>query len=86
MRKPVPLLEGARHFFLAATIGDHAADFSSTMVGDLLVRLNSAKGHHADDLRKLHIRPEDCRVFEKLNHLALLDNKIVHDQVLEWLA
>jgi len=86
IRKPVPLLEGARHYFLAATIGDHPADFYSTMVGDLLVRLDSAKGHHSDDLKKLHIRPEDCRVFEKLNHLALLDNKVVHDQILEWLA
>ena len=85
-RKPVPLQEGTRHYFLAATIGKNAADFSSTMVGDLLVRLDSAKGHHSDDLKRLKIRAEDCRVFEKLNHLALLDNKVVHDQIVEWLA
>jgi pimeloyl-ACP methyl ester carboxylesterase len=86
IRKPVPLLAGTRHYFLAATIGDHPTDFSSTMVGDLLVRLDSAKGHHSDGLKKLRIRPEDCRVFEKLNHLALLDNKVVHDQIVEWLV
>ncbi|SOB75541.1 PGAP1-like protein [Marinobacter sp. LV10R510-11A] len=85
-RKPVPLQEGTRHYFIAATIGKHVSTFTSMMVGDLLVRLDSAKGHHSDDLKKLSIRPEDCRVFENLNHLDLLDNKVVHDQVLEWLA
>lgn len=85
-RKPVPLQEGTRHYFIAATIGNSASDLPSTMVGDLLVRLDSAKGQHGDDLRKLSIRPENCRVFEKLNHLDLLDNKVVHDQMLEWLA
>lgn len=84
-RKPVPLQEGTRHYFIAATIGKHVSTFTSMMVGDLLVRLDSAKGHHSDDLRKLSIRPEDCRVFENLNHLDLLDNKVVHDQILEWL-
>lgn len=85
-RKPVPLQEGTRHYFIAATIGSHVSTFTSMMVGDLLVRLDSAKGHHSDDLKKLSIRPENFRVFENLNHLDLLDNKVVHDQVLEWLA
>ena len=86
VRKPVPLLEGTRHYFLAATIGARPTDFSSTIMGDLLVRLDSAKGHHTDGLKKLRVRPENCRVFEKLNHLALLDNKVVHKQILEWMA
>ncbi len=77
---------GTRHYFLAAAVGKNTTDLSSTLLGDLLVRQDSAKGHHADDLKRLQIRPEDCRVFEKLNHLALLDNKVVHDQILEWLA
>ncbi|WP_309044502.1 esterase/lipase family protein [Marinobacter sediminicola] len=85
-RKPVPLLEGARHYFISAAIGKHESDIPSIIMGDLLVRLDSAKGHHADDTRRLPVRPEDCRVFEKLNHLDLLDNKVVHDQILEWLA
>ena len=85
-RKPVPLREGTRHYFIAAAIGKHMSDFPSTMLGDLLVRLDSAKGQHSDNLKKLSIRPEDCRVFEKLNHLDLLDNKVVHDQILGWLA
>ncbi|MGO1503128.1 MAG: esterase/lipase family protein [Marinobacter sp.] len=85
-RQPVPLLEGTRHYFIAAAIGNHVSNFPSTMVGDLLVRLDSAKGHHSNGLKRLSIRPEDCCVFEKLNHLDLLDNKVVHDQILKWLA
>ncbi|MDN6320085.1 MAG: GPI inositol-deacylase [Marinobacter sp.] len=85
-RKPVPLREGTKHYFIAAAIGNQVSDFPSTMVGDLLVRLDSAKGHHSDELKKLSIRPENCRVFEKLNHLDLLDNKVVHEQILKWLA
>ncbi|WP_417514617.1 esterase/lipase family protein [Marinobacter sp.] len=85
-RQPVPLLAGTRHFFIAAAIGKNVSGFTSMMVGDLLVRLDSAKGHHSDDLKRLSIRPENCRVFENLNHLDLLDNKVVHDQILAWLA
>lgn len=85
-RKPVPLREGTRHFFIAAAIGKNVSDFTSMMVGDLLVRLDSARGQHRDDLKKLLQRPENCRVFENLNHLNLLHNKVVHDQILEWLA
>ena len=85
-RKPVPLREGTRHYFMAAAIGKHVSDFPSVILGDLLVRLGSATGHHSDDLRKLSIRPQDCRVFENLSHLALPDNKIVQDQILTWLA
>lgn len=55
-------------------------------MGGFLMRLDSASGRHADDSRRLPVRPENCRVFEKLNHLDLLDNKVVHDQILEWLA
>ncbi|PCM45894.1 esterase/lipase family protein [Marinobacter sp. ANT_B65] len=85
-RIPVPLLDGTRHYFLAAVIGNSVSDFPSTMLGDLLVRLDSAKGHHSDVSRSLPISPGDCRVFNKLNHLDLLDNKVVHDQILEWLS
>lgn len=86
VRKPVPLPAGTRHFFIAAAVGNKATDFTSAIIGDLLVRLDSAKGHHRDELKRLSIRPQDCRVFENLNHLDLLDNKVVHDQVVEWLA
>lgn len=85
-RKPVPLHEGTRHCFIAAAIGKQVWDLPSTMLGDLLVRLDSARGQHSDDLKKLSICAEDCRVFEKLNHLDLLDNKVVHEQILGWLA
>ncbi|HEA52219.1 esterase/lipase family protein [Marinobacter antarcticus] len=85
-RKPVPLLEGTQHYFIAAAVGNDVSGFTSMMVGDLLVRLGSAKGQHSDNLKTLSIRPENCRVFEKLSHLDLLDNKVVHDQILEWLA
>ena len=54
------------------------------VLGDLLVRLDSAVGSHNDDLRKLHIEPENCRVFHEKNHFDLLDDERVHGQIIEW--
>lgn len=85
-RKPVPLHAGARHYFLAAAVGKSTTDISSTLLGDLLVRLDSARGRHAYYSKRLQVRAENCRVFKKLSHVALLDNHVVHEQILEWLA
>jgi pimeloyl-ACP methyl ester carboxylesterase len=85
-RKIIPLTLNCEHYFIAASFGEDTLDIRSMIVGDLLVRLGSAVGHHQDDLRKLNINPENCHIFHGLNHFELLDNQVVHEQVLKWLS
>ena len=39
---------------------------------------------HKNDLKKLHIKPENCRVFHEKNHFDLLDDERVHKQIVDW--
>jgi pimeloyl-ACP methyl ester carboxylesterase len=83
-RRSVPLLNGVDYFFAAATIGRDHQDPIGHVLGDLLVRLGSAVGEHADDLRRVSVRPENCRVFHEQHHFDLLDDEAVHQQILDW--
>ena len=84
-RRPVPLLPGVDYFFAAATVGNDSRALAGHLLGDLLVRLGSALGDHPDDLRRVGVRPENCRIFHKRNHFDLLDDERVHRQVAAWL-
>jgi pimeloyl-ACP methyl ester carboxylesterase len=83
-RRLVPLLPHVDYYFAAATVGRDEHDPLGHFLGDLLVRLDSAIGAHKDDLRKLSIKPENCRVFHQKNHLDLLDDERVHRQIIDW--
>lgn len=82
----VPLLPDVDYYFAAASLGRHDADPLGHLLGDLLVRPDSAVGLHRDELRRLHIKPENCRVFHEKNHFDLLDDPDVHQQVVAWFA
>jgi pimeloyl-ACP methyl ester carboxylesterase len=83
-REVVPLLPNVEYYFAAATLGRHRHDPMGRVLGDLLVRLDSATGSHRDDLRHLNIKAENCRVFHEKNHFDLLDDARVQQQVLDW--
>lgn len=83
-RQSVPLLPNVDYYFVAATLGRHRDDPLGHVLGDLLVRLDSAVGSHKDNLRRLHIKPENCRVFHEKNHFDLLDDERVHRQIIDW--
>jgi len=83
-RTPVPLLPDTHYYFIAATLGQDAQDPKGHALGDLLVRLGSAMGSHAEDLHTLKVEPENCRVFHEKNHLDLLSDEQVHQQILDW--
>ena len=83
-RRAVPLTDHAEHYFLAASISSSA--IPQSLLGDLLVRLGSATGHHRDELKRLATDTDHCRVFHGLNHLDLLDNKVVREQIVDWLT
>ncbi len=85
-RRPVPLLDGVDYFFAAATVGRDPQDAIGHVLGDLLVRLGSAVGDHDDDLRRVHVKPEHCRVFHQQHHFDLLDDERVQRQILAWMG
>lgn len=67
-----------------STNGQEFSELLGHLIGDLLVRLDSAVGSHTNDLKKLHIQEENCRVFHEKNHFDLLDDERVHDQIIAW--
>jgi pimeloyl-ACP methyl ester carboxylesterase len=84
-RRVVPLLPDVDYFFAAANLGRDQVDPIGYLLGDMLVRLDSAVGSHRDVLRRLQIDPANCRVFYEKNHFDLLDDERVHRQIIEWL-
>ncbi len=83
-RRSVPLLHGVDYYFAAAIVGLDQGDPLGQLLGDLLVRLDSAVGSHAEDLKRVNIGPENCRVFYDKNHFDLLDDERVHQQIVNW--
>ena len=83
-RRPVPLLPGVEYYFAAGTVGRSRQDLKGEILGDLLVRLDSAVGAHRDDLKRLDIKPEHCRVYFRKNHFDLQTDEQVKQQLVAW--
>ena len=83
-RQVVPMVPGVQYFFAAASVGRDHSDPLGLLLGDLLVRPDSAVGTHKNALRKLNIEPQNCRVFHEKNHFDLLSDNRVQQQVLDW--
>ncbi len=83
-RRAVPLLTGVDYYFAAATLGRHEHDPLGLVLGDLLVRLDSAVGSHQDNRRHIPVKRENCRVFHEKNHFDLLSDDRVHRQIINW--
>jgi pimeloyl-ACP methyl ester carboxylesterase len=73
--REVPLLDGATHCFVAATVTRRARHPVARMIGDWLVLERSAS-HRAQE--KLHVG--------SAHHLALLNHPAVYARLSQWLA
>lgn len=83
-RRLVPLLKDVDYYFIAATLGAHQRHPLGVLLGDMLVRTDSAVGYHRDTSRCLNVNPEHCRVFHERNHFDLLSDPRVHQQLAQW--
>ncbi len=81
----VGLPEGPRCWALAGLLGEGARGLAPQLLGDGLVRLNSALGRHRDPARRLPFAPERQWVAEGVGHLDLLSSRAVARQLLDWL-
>jgi hypothetical protein len=82
--REVPLLEGATHCFVAATVTASEKHPVSRLIGDWLVLLPSASGRSRT--RRIPFRAEHGHHVGGAHHLALLNHPAVYERLLAWLA
>ncbi len=85
-RVAVPLPEGVACYVIAATIGKRAGHLSNRLIGDGIVPLESALGHHANPGLALTFEESRQWVAHRTNHLDLLSRPAVYAQIKRWLA
>ncbi|GAA1094879.1 permease [Tsukamurella spumae] len=89
----VPLLDGAEHFFVAATVTRNAANPVGRIIGDGLVLAPSAAGLGAASgslrhrrARRVGFTAEAGMHLGGAHHFALLRSDAVYEQMLAWLG
>jgi pimeloyl-ACP methyl ester carboxylesterase len=80
----VPLLDGATHCFVSATLTREPGHPVGRLLGDCLVLVPSASGRSRT--RRLGFRDEDGLHVGGANHFALLRHPQVYEQLRTWLA
>jgi pimeloyl-ACP methyl ester carboxylesterase len=80
----VPLLEGATHCFVSATLSRNPRHPVGRLLGDCLVLVPSASGRSRT--RRLGFRDEDGIHIGGASHFALLRHPQVYEQLRAWLA
>jgi pimeloyl-ACP methyl ester carboxylesterase len=78
----VPPIEGVQLHHAASVITDQGTHPVGFLIGDLVVRVNSATGIGSNG----HVEAANVRVFGGLTHLGMLLDPDVHSQIREWLA
>lgn len=84
-RRRVPLPEGVACFAIAATTAARRSLLADRLIGDGLVPLHSALGHHRDAKRRLDFPKSAQWIAYQTSHMALLNHPEVAAQMLRWL-
>jgi pimeloyl-ACP methyl ester carboxylesterase len=82
----VPLPKGVRAYAIAATTGRRRGDLKDRWIGDGLVPVASALGHHPDPAHAVGFAKSRQWVAYDMNHLDLLSHSDVADRLLRWLT
>ncbi len=82
--REVPLLDGATHHFVSATITRSSGHPLGRLLGDWLVLEPSACGRGRT--RRLAFRAEDGLHVGGAHHLALLNHPVVYEKLRDWLS
>ncbi len=85
LRTPVPLPEGVNCFAVAATTIAKRGLLADRLLGDGLVPLHSALGHHVQAARQLHFVAEHQYIAYRTNHMQLLSSPQVSQKLLFWM-
>jgi pimeloyl-ACP methyl ester carboxylesterase len=84
--RTVPLPKGVRSYTIAATTGQRRGDLRDRWIGDGLVPVASALGHHPDPDRAVVFAKSRQWIGYDMNHLDLLNHPDVADRLLSWLS
>jgi pimeloyl-ACP methyl ester carboxylesterase len=84
-RRPIPLPDGVACYAIAATTAKAAGGLNDRVVGDGLVTVASALGHHKNPARDLALPPERQWIGCGMHHFDLIDRTEVYEQVAGWL-
>ena len=84
-RTPVPLPESVQCYSIAATTGKESNKLGDSLVGDGLVSLNSALGHHKNAELNLLFPQSHQWVGRNMSHLDLLNHPEVYEIIKRWL-
>jgi hypothetical protein len=82
-RQNVPLLDQVGYYFIASTITTDPKHPMGQLIGDVLVRLPSAAGHHPEPARRIAFR--FGRVFGRMHHFHLCNHPDVYEQIRHWM-
>lgn len=85
-RQAVPLPASVECFAIAATTGNRVGDVHDRLLGDGLVPLKSALGHHKEPHRAVPFAAHRQWVGYAMNHLDLLDRQEVYERIRDWLS
>ncbi len=85
-RQFVPLPEGVACYTVAATKAARRGALANRLIGDGLVPLHSALGHHDDAQRKLLFAEASQWIAYRMNHMELLSSPEVTRQIVQWLT
>lgn len=85
-RRPSALPSGVRCHAIAATVGKRHGDLHDRLLGDGLVPVASALGHHPDPARAVRFAKSRQWIGYNMNHLDLLSHPQVAERLLHWLS
>jgi pimeloyl-ACP methyl ester carboxylesterase len=85
-RRAIPLPEGVACYAIAGTTASSAGYLVDRLVGDGLVPVASALGHHKDQARALAFPADRQAVVSATGHLDLLSRRDVYQQIARWLS
>lgn len=80
----VPPLDGVSYYCVSATLARTPANPIGWVIGDGLVRVQSAQGRKTP--RHNEFRSTDRLHLREANHFTLLNNEQVYERLLDWLA
>ncbi len=86
LRRPLRLPGGVDCLAVAATTGERRGDVRDRLVGDGLVPVASALGHHPDPERELGLRPDRQLILYRTHHMGLMGSSEVYERMGSWLT